>query len=584
MNMLAYGNQRSKPFPQTSHTLALLLRIIICVEQSAMSKRWTWITASFVVLIAVVAAVSMLIAEPLRGLIERRLNANLRGYTARLGSVDFHLLGFSLDLNDLVIVQNTNPEPPVISIPQLSASVQWRALLAARLVADFTLDRPVLYMNRKQTQKEIEDKIAVQERGWQEALQSIYPLKINEFKINDGTVTYVDQGSFPPLQIKQLNLRADNIRNVWSPERVYPSALHVDGQVFDSGRLLLDGHANFLAEPQAALNVQLTLENIELNYFRPLLVRQNLTLRNGTLSGTGHMEYAPPHTQVIDLQNVTIQGVQLTYTHTKRSTVKEKEVVQKTVQTAQKVNNNPQVFLRAGQLDISKSTFAFENKEATPDYRLFFDNAEVHLSNFTNHSTEGNMVAKLAGKFMGTGPTTVGATFRPERSGPDFDLAVRIEPTPMRVLNDLWRAYGNFDVVGGLFSFYTELEVKNGEVSGYIKPLFKDIDAYDSRQDKNKGIFHNIYERLIGGMSWLLENTPRDEVATVTTVSGKLENPESSTSEAILGLIQNAFFKSILPGFEKTQGQPSTSDEANSDETSRTASEAVTTAKKRAKR
>jgi len=59
----------------------------------------------------------------------------------------------------------------------------------------------------------------------------------------------------------------------------------------------------------------------------------------------------------------------------------------------------------------------------------------------------------------------------------------------MPVLNDLWRAYGNFDVVGGLFSLYTELKVKNGEVSGYVKPLFKDIHAYDSTKIKTREFF-----------------------------------------------------------------------------------------------
>jgi hypothetical protein len=330
-----------------------------------------------------------------------------------------------------------------------------------------------------------------------------------------------------------------------------------------------------------ALNVQLTLEHIELNYFRPLLARQNITLHNGTLTGTGHLEYAPPHTQVIDLQNLTIQGVQLAYIHTGGSTPKEKQAVQKTVQAAQKANNNPAMSVRVDQVDISKSTFAFENQEVTPPYRLFFDDAELHLYNFTNHLTEGTMVGKLTGKFMGGGTAAVGMTFRPEISGPDFDLAVRIEPTPMRVLNDLWRAYGNFDVVGGLFSLYTELKVKNGEVSGYVKPLFTDVKAYDQRQDKNKGVFHNVYERLIGGISWLLANRPRDEVATVATVSGKLENPKTSTAEAIFGLLQNAFFKSILPGFEQATGQASnTPAHPGNDETTRKARAMAATAKK----
>ena len=540
-----------------------------------MSKRWAWVLASLAILLAVLVGASLLIDKPLRGYMERKLNAHLKGYTAHLGALDFHPLGFSLDLKDLVIIQDANPDPPVAAIPKLSASVQWHALLAAWLVADFSMDRPAIYINRKQTKKEMEDKVPVQERGWQAALESIYPLKINEFKVRDGEVTYVDEGPFQPLRVKQLNFRAANIRNVWSPDRVYPSDLHLEGQVFDSGQMRLDGQANFLAEPHVGVNIQLTLENIELDYFKPLVARQNITLRNGTLTGTGHMEYAP-NIKVIELQNLTIQGVQLTYTHTPQSTPKEKKAAQKTVQAAAKVNNNPEILVRADQLDVIKSTFGFENKAGDSPYRLFWTNAEFHLNNFTNHLTEGTAVGKLTGKFMDWGATMVGATFRPETNGPDFDLAVRIDPTPMRVLNNLWRAYGNFDVAGGLFSFYTELKVKNGEVSGYVKPIFKDVDVYDPRQDKHKGFFQKIYEGLIGGISWILENPPRDEVATVIPISGKLENPRTSTWEAIVGLIQNAFFKAILPGFEKALGHPS-------DDTTRKAQEMAATAKKQPK-
>ncbi len=155
---------------------------------------------------------------------------------------------------------------------------------------------------------------------------------------------------------------------------------------------------------------------------------------------------------------------------------------------------------------------------------------------------------------MGSGASTVGITFRPEKHGPDFDLAVRIEPTPMSSMNNLWRAYGNFDVVAGSFSFYTELKVKNDAISGYVKPLFQDINVYDSRQDKKKGFFHKIYEGLLGGISWLLENRSNDQVATVTTVSGRLENPQTNIWETLVGLVQNAFFKAILPGFDRTVG------------------------------
>ncbi len=84
--------------------------------------------------------------------------------------------------------------------------------------------------------------------------------------------------------------------------------------------------------------------------------------------------------------------------------------------------------MRADHVDMVNSKFSFVNKEASPEHRLFLSNAEFHLTNFTNHLTEGTSVGKLSGKFMDSGVTEVGATFHPATNGPDFDLAVRTEP------------------------------------------------------------------------------------------------------------------------------------------------------------
>jgi hypothetical protein len=156
---------------------------------------------------------------------------------------------------------------------------------------------------------------------------------------------------------------------------------------------------------------------------------------------------------------------------------------------------------------------------------------------------------------MGNGATEISFVGRPNPKGPDFDLKVAIGNTDMKSMNNLWRSYGNFDVVAGQFSFYSELSVRNGSVDGYVKPLFHDMNVYDRRQDKEKGLFRQLYEGIIGGFSWILQNTPRDEVATTIPVSGKLANPQTSTLETIIGLIQNAFFKAVLPGFEQQSGR-----------------------------
>jgi len=79
----------------------------------------------------------------------------------------------------------------------------------------------------------------------------------------------------------------------------------------------------------------------------------------------------------------------------------------------------------------------------------------------------------------------------------------------------------------------------------------------DHRQDRDKSLFRKLYEGLVGGISSLLTNRPRQEVATKVPVSGDIESPQTSTWETVLRIIQNAFFKAILPGFEKEVSQRS---------------------------
>ena len=77
------------------------------------------------------------------------------------------------------------------------------------------------------------------------------------------------------------------------------------------------------------------------------------------------------------------------------------------------------------------------------------------------------------------------------------------------------------------------------------------MKVYDARQDREKTLFHKLYEGLAGGVAKLLENTPRDEVATRTDVSGPLEKPRSSTWQTVVNLITNASLKRSCPALKR---------------------------------
>jgi hypothetical protein len=86
-------------------------------------------------------------------------------------------------------------------------------------------------VNLQQLRAEAADPTPVRDHGWQEAFQAIYPLKINEVRVTDGRITYVDEGPFAPLEVTRVNLTARNIRNIRSKDRTYPSDVHLDAVV-----------------------------------------------------------------------------------------------------------------------------------------------------------------------------------------------------------------------------------------------------------------------------------------------------------------------------------------------------------------
>ena len=271
--------------------------------------------ALFIVLVVLSVIAAFFIDEPLRQRMEANLNRALIGYTVRIGKLDFHPIGLSLDLENSVIIQTDNPEPPVAQIANLSAGIQWRALLRGRLVADFQIDNPKLYINRKQAKKELDDKVPMKERGWQQALEEIYPLKINRFVIRNGALTYVDEGPFRPLELTGISLLAENIRNVRSDPNVYPSPVQIEAAVFEKGKLRAEGHADLLAEPHATFKSEtIALENVDLAYFKPIVERYNITVRQGRLSAYGNVEYGA-NTERIDVTELQVQDADVDYIH-----------------------------------------------------------------------------------------------------------------------------------------------------------------------------------------------------------------------------------------------------------------------------
>jgi hypothetical protein len=506
----------------------------------------------WIVLAAAVVLVLLIVAHffdgYLRRTLEAKMNQKLHGYHVTLGHAHLNLFGLGLVLEQAVIRQDANPDPPVADIPRLATSVEWREILSGHLVADVVFDQPRVHVNLPQLSEEAKDQVKMKDRGWQQALESIYPLKFNLMRVRDGDLVYIDTDPKRPLHVSHWNATASNIRNIHSRDRVYPSPLHTDGVVFDTGRAVLDGNADFLAEPFPGVHAFYKVENVPLNRLRSFGEKANLTLSGGSLSSKGEFEYGPKHREA-RIADVTVKRLRLDYTHSAATASAEKARGKEVAKAAK--NPEPAMPVAIERLRLTDSNLGVITPVKDRRFRFFVDGANLEVTNVSSGFRQGPAKVTLTGRFMGSGAAHGNASFRDARNGPDFNLLVAIDGASLPSINDLLRAYGKFDVSQGTFSIYSEVKVRNGRIDGYLKPLFKDIKVYDPRQDAKKPVLKKLYEKVVGGVAHVLENHPREQVATVADLSGPVSAPHTSTWDIIVNLVSNAFVKAILPGFER---------------------------------
>jgi len=521
---------------------------------SGESKRrgsWTAVTLVVIVLIFIVA--SYFINPIIRRRIEQEMNQNLVGYHTHLRSAHLRLLDGTLFLHGLDVYQEAHPEPAVIEIPMLRVSIQWHELFFRRVVSDCLIANPTATINLTQLRTEQKRKTTLKQEGWQRALESIYPFKINKFRIINGTVTYIDTDPTRPIKLQRLNIIADNIRNLQVPEHRYPSTFHLDSVVFGTGQAELNGHANFLAEPLPSFLTEYRIERVPLDPLGVPIKRVNLRLKSGLLWSNGTLEYATDRKRA-EARDLRIDGIHLTYIHTPQTAAAESTRFKTVKASAAKVNNEPGLLLKVDQLKLNDATVAFLNDNSDHRYNLYLSSFNAHLTNLSNHSEGSASTIKADARFMGSGETTLAGTFSPRKQGSNFDLNLGVDGADLSSLNDLLRAYGRFDFQSGNVSIYSQASVKRGTITGYIKTLFSNVVVYDRQKDKGKPVLHQSYELMIGGAAKLLKNRSTQQTATEISLNGNLDSLTISTWEALAKLVSNAFINAIEPGFDRATG------------------------------
>lgn len=176
--------------------------------------------------------------------------ADIPGYYGQVADIDISLYRGAYVINGMYLNKvSAKTQTPFLKFPKSDISIEWKSLFNGRIVSEIIMYSPeVIYV--------FEDQQATAEGGdadvedWTKALTDIVPIDINHFEVYDGKVAFVEIQANPTidLHIDQIQLTADNLKNVREKQRILPSTIKATGVTIGQGKMNLEGNINLIKE------------------------------------------------------------------------------------------------------------------------------------------------------------------------------------------------------------------------------------------------------------------------------------------------------------------------------------------------
>jgi hypothetical protein len=195
---------------------------------------------------------------------------------------------------------------------------------------------------------------------------------------------------------------------------------------------------------------------------------------------------------------------------------------------------------------------AFQPQKPLDVYLSEFNATISNLGNIDNEVTPLVSTVQAKALVMDQAKLDLNITLDPFSYRPTFHLTMRLLGLDVTKINDLALAYGKFDFKRGWFDLVVEADSKEGQISGYVKPLFRNLKVFSLTQDiKEDNVLEFFWQALIGALTTAFKNQPKDQFGTLIPFSGDATGATNTDILATLGnLLRNAFVRAYLPRLE----------------------------------
>ena len=202
-------------------------------------------------------------------------------------------------------------------------------------------------------------------------------------------------------------------------------------------------------------------------------------------------------------------------------------------------------------VDLQDGTVAYKDFSSTPKVDIFIHHMNGYASNLRNVENPSDPLPStlnINGSSIGSGHLSIQGKLNILKEVPDMDLVTKLENVHLPALNTYSDAYAAVNFKDGDVDLYSQLKIKNKQVSGYVKLLARNISV-DIAKTANP--LQALWSTIVAGVITVFTNPSKDQFATRADLEGTLDNIDTNTWSILGSILRNAFISALKRGFDK---------------------------------
>jgi len=181
-----------------------------------------------------------------------------------------------------------------------------------------------------------------------------------------------------------------------------------------------------------------------------------------------------------------------------------------------------------------------------PKVDVVADRVQMVAVNLTNSKKlSKSLIAdmRIEGRPLRASDARAQISLDPYAARPTFALNLEVKDLPVVKLNDFAKAYGSFTFDQGTLNLAMEASAENGSYQGYIEPVFDHLGIFNPAKADNPVTL--VWEAILGGLTEMVRNYPKDRFGTKVPFSGTFEHPQPDIFATIGNAFRNAFVQAF---------------------------------------